>query len=346
MTRLAIIGCGRVAREVHLPLLARRKDVDVVAVADPDARARAAVTTLAPNASGFDAWRSLLDDAPLDAVIIASPPATHADIAVAALDIGCHVYIEKPMAVDPHDAYRIVRAWRRSGRAAMVGFNYRFNPLQVEAADLVRSGTIGDVTAVRTVFTRPGGALPDWQATPAGGGPLFDLATHHLDLIRMLTGLEVASIGAALSGDGAGHTASIAGTLTNGASVQVLVSFGSIDDDRVDVHGTSGWIGVDRYRSTRPILRRAGAAGRAAAVLDVVRSTARAGYLVRKMRSPWHEPSHAIALDAFLAATRGRPSPPDPEDGLVNVQAVAAAREAARTGRVVTLNHVPEPAET
>jgi predicted dehydrogenase len=339
MTRVAVVGCGRVAREVHLPVLAGRSDVRIVALADPNADARQAAARFAADARAYDGWEACLRDVEADAVVIASPPATHAPAAVAALERGLHTYVEKPMALDGDGARTVVNAWQASGRAAMVGLNYRFNPLYDEAGQLVRAEAVGPLVAVRTVFSRPPGHWADWQAsTGEGGGALIDLGSHHLDLVRHLSGRDVEEVHAVARQAGrADEAVLLTAKLTGGALAGILVCQVSAADDRLEFFGERGRIVVDRYRSLRPVVAGLAPAGRLRGVVQRVRSLNRLGHLVRKWRAPRHEPSHALALGAFLAAVGGTPCGPDPTDGSAVVRAVAAARVSLATGRAVPL---------
>src|SRR5262245_25271328 len=102
--RVGILGCGGIARAAHVPSLARERDVAITALADQDAANLAAARTLAPRAHATADYRDVLAAADVDAVIIALPPALHADAAVAALETGKHVYVEKPLATSLADA--------------------------------------------------------------------------------------------------------------------------------------------------------------------------------------------------------------------------------------------------
>jgi myo-inositol 2-dehydrogenase / D-chiro-inositol 1-dehydrogenase len=337
MTRMALVGCGRVGCDVHLTLLGRHPDVEVVGVADPIAARRAAARAIVPAAATFDTWQALMDGVEADAVVVASPPATHRAVAVAALARGCHVYIEKPLAADPDEARAVVRAWRQSGRVAMVGFNYRFNPLIEEARRLLEQGAVGALVAVRTVLASPAGVHADWQSATSGG-VLFELASHHLDLVPFLTSQPILRVSAAVRGTLTGaDTAAISAVLADGTPVDVLVSRESATDDRVEVFGTAGRLVVDRYRSVRPRLTGRGVRTPLAEPVEWLRSAARAGHLVRKRRSPWHEPSYARALSAFLAGIGGAPCRPDPVDGCAVTDLVAAASASAASGCAVAI---------
>ena len=94
--RIGVIGCGQIARAIHLPVLARIPDARLAALAEPVEPNRVAAAAMAPGARVFSDYRELLDAGGLDAAVICVPPHLHAPCAIAAFDAGLHVYLEKP----------------------------------------------------------------------------------------------------------------------------------------------------------------------------------------------------------------------------------------------------------
>jgi UDP-N-acetylglucosamine 3-dehydrogenase len=135
--RIGVIGCGRIARAVHLPVLGRLPDARVVAIAEPDEPSRAAAAALVRGATAYADYGDLLRAGGVDAVVICVPPQLHVPVATAAFDAGLHVYLEKPIAPTVAEGERLVEAWRRARKVGMIGFNFRFHP-QVPRARRVR----------------------------------------------------------------------------------------------------------------------------------------------------------------------------------------------------------------
>jgi predicted dehydrogenase len=334
---LAVVGCGEIARTVHLPVLRTLPGVRVTALADPDAARRSAALALAPGARMFESAEALLGDADVDAVVVAAPTAAHADLAVSVLDRGKHLYLEKPIATTLADARRVLDAWRRARRVGMTGFNYRANPLLESARLHLRAGAIGRLVAFRTVFSTfaPDDRRPDaWRRMRAsGGGALLDLASHHVDLVRWLSGEEIVRVSAHVRSHRAeDDTATLRLELAGGSTADVLVTLASAEDDRVEIYGDGGRLVVDRYRahSVRPEPIRAGASP-LARVLGLVADARALPYALAKRRSVAHEPSFARALRRFVDAARdGRQTPPDLADGAASLAVILAAEVAAR----------------
>jgi predicted dehydrogenase len=125
-----------------------------------------------------------------DVVIAATSHDQLADVAVAALDAGAHVLVEKPAGVGVADVDRIAAAAERAGKQVKVGFNHRYHPAIAQALELARSGPFGDVMFVRARYGHGGrlGYEKEWRADPAvgGGGELTDQGMHLLDLVHVL----------------------------------------------------------------------------------------------------------------------------------------------------------------
>lgn len=348
---IGLLGGGDVGRQVHLEVLKCLPGTRLVAVAetDPTRLADALAAAGYPGARGFADYRELLDEPAVEAVIIALPNALHAPAALAALERGKHVYLEKPMATDLDDARRLVEARQRAGVVGMVGFHLRRNPHYAAARETIRRGRLGRIVAARSVFSdapRPG--RPAWgRGSPAaGGGALLDLGSHHADLLRFLLGQEVREI-VALEGslESEGDHAVWQCRLADGTLTQTLSSWGAVDEERFEVYGQAGKLTVDRVSDLVSEVSgpRYADGARLRSLVHGVRSLANAPYILRKFRSPWREPAYAPTLAAFVAAVRaasaGKPVSGIPtfEDGFRSLEIVLAARESARTGRVVAL---------
>jgi predicted dehydrogenase len=166
-------------------------------------------TVLAENAArmGFaewsDDWHEVVRRPDVDLVDVCTPGSSHAEISLAALAAGKHVLCEKPLANSVDEARQMAEAAAKAaadGVYAMVAFNYRRVPAVATARNLVQSGRIGQLRHVRATY------LQDWLVDPsfplawrldqgqAGSGALGDLLAHVVDLVRFVTGDEVAEV--------------------------------------------------------------------------------------------------------------------------------------------------------
>ncbi|MBA2451182.1 MAG: Gfo/Idh/MocA family oxidoreductase [Chloroflexi bacterium] len=337
--RVGLLGYGRIAEAVHLPILTGLPGVEIVGIAEADPARRAEALRRAPRAVASASFEHILCRPDVDAVVICLPPALHADAAVAALEAGKHVYLEKPIATTLGDARRVLEASRHSPAVAMIGFNFRFSPLYRAARREIQAGALGELVGVRSVFAASSRRLPPWKQTrEGGGGALLDLASHHVDLVRFLTGREVREVFAAVrSQRSEADTATLHLRLADGLLVQSFVSLSAVDEDRLDIYGQAGGLAVDRYRSLGVETTRAGRPVRRTDwLLAPLRPLARGASLLGRLRAPSYEPSYRAALAHFVAAARAhRPTSPSFLDGSISLAVVEAAEESARTGRAV-----------
>ncbi len=147
-------------------------------------------------------WREVIARDDVDIVDICLPGHLHCEVAIAALEAGKHVLVEKPLANTIEEAEKMVQAADAAaerGLRSMVGFNYRRVPALALARDLIAAGEIGEVREVRASY------LQDWLADPAapmtwrlrketaGSGAIGDLGSHAIDQVRFLTGQQIVS---------------------------------------------------------------------------------------------------------------------------------------------------------
>lgn len=140
-----------------------------------------------------DDWRTLLDDPAVDIVSITAPNAFHAEMAIAALEAGKHVWCEKPMAPAFADARAMRDAAARTGRTAILGYNYIQNPAIGHIRKLLDEGVIGPVNHIRLEMDEDFMADPDapfhWRNDRMSGyGVIDDFAVHPLSIVRTLFG--------------------------------------------------------------------------------------------------------------------------------------------------------------
>jgi myo-inositol 2-dehydrogenase/D-chiro-inositol 1-dehydrogenase len=325
---IGVVGAGRIAQLIHLPVLAGIDGVHVVAVAEPDADARAAAGALAPGARLYADLKDILAATTVDALVVSAPTAVHAGIAQTAFAAGRSVYLEKPIAATLADGRAVIEAWRAAGTIGMTGFMLRFSPAFTEARALVAAGAIGDVVAAQSVFTAPPAHAPEWKGRRAtGGGALLDLLSHHADAVRWLLATEVLSAAAQLrSMRTEEDTATVQMKTALGVTVQALVSTSAAEDHRFEIVGSAGRLAVDPWRMAAP--ERFGLAGGAGRRDRLRRLTPS-----RLLHRPDYRGPFRGALAAFVAAVRaGRPVGPDLADGLASLAVVEAAQRAADSG--------------
>jgi predicted dehydrogenase/threonine dehydrogenase-like Zn-dependent dehydrogenase len=196
---LGVIGAGAFARTVLLPELARMKDVTLRVIATrrgmtaEHARRQFKFERCATEAD------AVLDDPSINAVLIATRHASHAELTARALEAGKSVFVEKPLAVDAAGIARVMEARAKSAGFFLVGFNRRFAPMTAKAR-----AHLAKLPGPKFLLLRVNaGALPgeSWiNAAEEGGGRVVGELCHFVDLARALVGSAIASVDAAAAG--------------------------------------------------------------------------------------------------------------------------------------------------
>lgn len=191
-----VVGCGSIGRR-HIGNL-RTLGVETIAAYDVDATrlagvaAEHGVTRCASVENGVTSG--------VDLVLVCTPPDSHLEIARQAIEAGCHVFVEKPLANTSDGTPELLSEAARRGKIVYVGYNLRFHPGLRRLKRLLDDRVIGRVLSIRAEF---GQYLPDWRPSQdyrenytahaaRAGGVIFD-CSHELDYVRWLVG-EVESV--------------------------------------------------------------------------------------------------------------------------------------------------------
>ena len=140
--RIGLVGCGYWGAK-HARVFNDLSDVDGIALIEPDAASREALSAAYPTAPTYLSLEAALPH--VDAVVIATPPATHTELALQALRGGKHVLVEKPLATTAAEARLIVEEAIRTDRVLMVGHTFEFNPAVQQLRRCLDCGELGDV---------------------------------------------------------------------------------------------------------------------------------------------------------------------------------------------------------
>ncbi|MDP9351944.1 MAG: Gfo/Idh/MocA family oxidoreductase [Chloroflexota bacterium] len=196
--KIGIVGCGGIGRRHLLSYQNNGLAPSGLADAFPEAAENAAKEW---GGQAYGDYREMFAQAGLDVVSICTPPTSHREIAVAALEAGIAVLCEKPMTTTVEDAEAIAKAAQDTGSLFMIGHCHRFQPHIEKVRELIDAGDLG---LVRMYRNRIGFSFPragnSWFSDPeiAGGGILIDTHVHSVDIFRFLVG-EVSQVTALTS---------------------------------------------------------------------------------------------------------------------------------------------------
>ncbi len=191
---VAVIGCGAIANALHLPGYVRRADVARLIGVDPVEDRRNEVAAKYPGIVTYADVRELFAHEQPDFVSVCTPNIYHAEHAIMALQAGAHLLLEKPMTMSLSEAASVKAAATKAGKSVMIGFSHRLIRSNQKIKQILADGLIGDPFMIRVRFAHggpfPGWARSDWfyQPTLAGGGALFDMGIHAIDLCQWLIG--------------------------------------------------------------------------------------------------------------------------------------------------------------
>lgn len=324
---MGIVGAGAVVRECHLAALRAQAGVRLAWIADPLPAARDRVAELCRGGVAVvDHPGDRL--AGTDVVLVATPPAAHADRAVEALDAGCHVLCEKPLALDPDECRRVAAAADRAGRVATVAFNLRHHPVAQAMRAAHRAGTLGRTVAVRSCSSGPSKiGRAGWLGVgDAGGDVLWEVGSHHADLWRFVFGATIVEATGQASADAAVLTARTG----DGTPISATITWGTPPHNELEVLGGRARARAAFYGGDPLTVVETGATGAEPGQrLRSVANTLRAGpSMVRAVRRGGaFQATYVAEWAAFLDAVRGRsPNPCPVEEGLAAVQAVRIMR--------------------
>lgn len=180
--RVGVIGCGYQGR--NLVNAANQVDgMQVVACADPDIHAASAVARLASAATPYTSTMELLQQAEVDALLIATPHHLLYETSLAGLEAGKHLLVEKPCGMDERELRQVEEVASRRRLCYMAGYSIRFVPLWQQVHHLLYAGAAGEVRSICGAFL-VGPLDSGWIATPeTGGGPLMYVGSHLVDEI-------------------------------------------------------------------------------------------------------------------------------------------------------------------
>ena len=187
--RIGIVGCGLIGTKRARAALAQGHGV--VAVADIDIARAQTLAAACPGATASAQWQDVIT-AEIDAVVIATTHDMLAPIALAAIDAGRHVLIEKPGARTASELKPLIAAAERRQVIVKIGFNHRFHPALLRARAIVDAGALGPLLYIRGRYGHGArlGYAQEWRCQPAlsGGGELIDQGSHLIDLSRWFLG--------------------------------------------------------------------------------------------------------------------------------------------------------------
>jgi xylose dehydrogenase (NAD/NADP) len=334
--RIGVLGAANIARKVVIPSIVRADGVELAAIASESTRAteflgqtELQTTDGRPLRESVRActYEELLADDSVEAVYIPLPNHLHAPWSKRAADAGKHVLCEKPAARTRAEAEEAIDHCVARGVVWMEAFMYRFHPQWQTVFERLRSGAIGELRLVRSVFTFTVTSPENVRRQPdLGGGSLYDVGYYCVNASRWAMGAEPVAVSASMSLGPEGIDEEFAGVLDFGGGrlAQIASSFTQPYRHEVELLGTAGRIRIpDAFvNGSEPVAIELEDAAGAWERVEIE-----------------GDDEYRLEVEDFAAcvAAGRQPEVVSHDDTLANMAAIDALYEAARTGNRVTV---------
>jgi predicted dehydrogenase len=335
--KVAVVGCGSIAKHRHIPEYAWNSNVELVAFVDPVLE-RAEHYAQLHGGKAYSSYTEMLKQEKVDAVSVCTPNFLHAEVSIAAANAGAHVLVEKPMASTAEEAEAMIEAAKKNGVFLMVGHNQRLMPPHVKAKEILNSGKLGKVLTFRTSFGHPGpegwsvDGRESWffRKEEATMGAMGDLGVHKSDLIRWLLADEVAQVAAFVGtlhkeGTDVDDNATCLLRMKSGATGSLVASWTYYkgQDNSTVLWCENGVIKIDTDPNDQVIVE----------LRDGTVERYKVGQIATNEKQ-----THSGVIDEFVTSIlEGQKPRISGEEGLRSLQVILAAFESEATGKMISL---------
>ena len=334
MLKAAVIGVGAMGQH-HARIYDQMDETQLVGVTDASAETGERIARL-HHTTAYKDERALLDEAQPDIVSVVVPTEFHHRVGLAALQAGCHVLIEKPIAATEEEAQELIERADALGRKLMVGHIVRFDPAVQELKKRLEADELGRVFEVRCRRLGP------FPARIRDVGVVIDLATHDLDVIRYLTGQEVVRVYAET--ERRIHSAYedlLIGTVRLADDAIGILDINWLTPTKVrelTVTGERGMFLVDHLTQDLYFYENAEANGERWSAISLLRGVSE-GRMIRYPVNKY-EPLRAELESFARSVADGASVPVDGWDGLVALKLARALVRSGLEGRAITFEQV------
>lgn len=246
--KLAVIGCGAVAEICHLPVLKHMGEFDIRYLVDvSEDRINLLKERLGIKGEPILDYQEVLSNRDIDAVMVLTPPKFHYKMVIDAANAGKHVFCEKPFAMNTQEAEEMIKVCNDNKVKLLVGFNFRFIPQFSKIKELIDKGFFGKLIGGHSTFF---GNAFDWPSVSKfqynkaeGGGALFEMGVHHIDLMNWFFGEAntIFSKVVSLNNNVVDDNASVFIQYKNGANCIVYTGWNKLSINTITVMGTDGY---------------------------------------------------------------------------------------------------------
>ena len=203
MIKVGIIGLGRMGI-THYSIINSREDVEIKAVADPSKTMTGILNKYITEVNCYEDYNKMYENESLDLVIVSTPPNLHFDIVKKAFEKNINVFVEKPFTTNHKEAEELAKLANEKGLVNQVGYVNRFNDMFRYTKELIEDNVIGNVIRFKSEMFSATVVKPDdgkgWRsAHKTGGGCLYEMGAHAIDLVNYIIGAPDKVVGSALN---------------------------------------------------------------------------------------------------------------------------------------------------
>lgn len=260
--KIGMVGLGWVAQVVHLPILTKLPEVELVAVCDRDKSRAKLVAEKYGIQRVYTDLAKMLENEDFAALIVCTSTDAHKDAVLAALNAGKDVLVEKPIAREYAEAVEIAEATKRAKRKVMVGMNHRFRPDTMILKSFLQGKELGKIFYTKAGWLRKKNSDSAWMTKKekSGGGAFIDLGIVILDMVFWLMDFpdvkKISAVHYAHKTKSVEDTSLVAITMKNGAFVNLEVSWSmNVTDDLYycQLFGTDGSAAINPLRINKEL---------------------------------------------------------------------------------------------
>ena len=258
MIRLGIIGFGRMGI-THYSIINNHPDVRIVGIAEPSSNIRNLLSRYISGLRIYKNYKNFIENEDLDALLVCTPPHLNYEIIYKAYQKGLHVFVEKPFTTSLAHAQELDFLYSAKGLVNQVGYVNRFNDVIVKAKSLVDEGTIGKLFRFKSEMFSCTISRPDcgsgWRATrDKGGGAVYEMASHAIDLVNFIVGKPDKIVGSSLNqiySKNVEDAVSSTFLYKNGITGTIYINWSDESyrkpTNKIEIFGSKGKILADQY---------------------------------------------------------------------------------------------------
>lgn len=257
MIKLGIIGAGRMGI-THYSIINSHPNVEIESVADPSSLVLTMMEKYLPIKT-FKDYNELLEKTNPNAILVCTPPNLHFPIIKKASEKGIHVFVEKPFTTKLKEASELAKIFTAKGLINQVGYVNRYNDIFLKVDEFIKQNVIGKVVRFKSEMFSCTITQSDessgWRASrQSGGGAVFEMASHAIDLVNLLVGKPDKVVGSSLShiySKNVEDAVSSTFLYKNGVSGTIYINWSDTSyrkpTNKIEIFGTNGRILADQH---------------------------------------------------------------------------------------------------